>query len=128
MMGNLRLPPSGERGSVLLETLVAMVVLVVAGSACLGIARAAVQHASEIEQREREMEIAERVLTATVLLDEADLDRRLGLRTVGELEVQVQRPRRGLYRIGVALSRQPDRELLATLVFRPGLPVAESVR
>ena len=61
---------------------------------------------------------ADRVLSAVTLLAADDLDRRLGSHPVGEFVVDVQRPRRFLYRIAVAEGDAPARMLLVTVVAR----------
>ncbi len=107
-----------RRGAVLIEVLAAVAILAVAG---LGTVRylAAVLDA-EARQHDREAEIgrAERLLVATGLLRQDELEQRLGARHSGGFLVWVDRPEPFLFRIGVSSVAEPERELLATLVYR----------
>ena len=102
----------------LLEVLVAIALL---GGAGLGIvaalrqAVAAERAAAEAEQR---LAAADRVLAALTLLHTAELDQRIGARTIGEFEVRIARPRPGLYRLALLPRDGSGQELLATLVAR----------
>ncbi|MBK6781277.1 MAG: hypothetical protein IPG75_17355 [Gemmatimonadetes bacterium] len=69
---------------------------------------------AESARAERVLDEADRVLSAFALLAADDLDRRLGSHPVGEFVVDVQRPRRSLYRIAVADGDAPGRMLLVT--------------
>jgi len=111
-----------RRGSALIEVLVALVVLSAAGVSTLGYLTAFVDAQARLQQREAELLRADRLLTATALLDRADLDLRLGVRTVGDLVVSVNRPQPALYRIAVSPATVPEAELLVTVVFRPESP------
>jgi type II secretory pathway component PulJ len=111
-----------ERGAALLEVLVALVIVVTVGVSAVAVTSASLFQEGHARERERLVRTADRVLSAYVLLTRADLDRRLGRREVGELMVEVQRPEPTLYRISVGTSRNPDAELLMTLVHRSGQP------
>src|SRR2546425_12251211 len=108
----------GEKGVALLEVLIALVILMTAGVALVGLVGAGLRGEAEARGRERELAEEERVLTAMTLLRREDLDRRLGRHGVGELVVDVQRPERTLYRIAVAQDRSPQVEELVTVVYR----------
>ena len=109
-----------ERGAVLLEVLVALTILTVAGLSLVGLLGAAVHAEQGARERERVLASEERVLAAMTLLTRADLDRRLGRHDVGEFAVDVQRLERTLYRIAIAQGRSARVEDLVTVVFRRG--------
>lgn len=105
-----------RRGALLLEVLAALTIFGSAAVATLSL----LSQLGESERRARAEELrladADRLLTAYSLLARADLDLRLGARTVGAWVVEVQRPTPALYRITVGDSSGVD---LATLVHRP---------
>jgi hypothetical protein len=111
--------PSERRGAALLETLVALLVLALAGGGLVARVNATLREEAALRTRERTAAAADRVLTATTLLTRAELDRRLGARQVGEFLVEVQRPTLTLYRIAVAEAAFPAVEILVTVVHRP---------
>ena|SRR5438445_4948655 len=108
----------GNRGVALLEVLVALVVLASAGLSVAGLVSAGLRSEHDARTREHTLAIEERVLTALVLLQRGDLDRRLGRHPLGELVVDVERPEPTLYRIAVAQSTSPEVEDLVTVVYR----------
>jgi len=91
-----------ERGVVLVEVLVAVLILGIAGLALMELCGSGLRATMAAETREREQADAERLLTAYTLLKRNELDQRLGDRRVGEYVVNVQRPERELYRIAIA--------------------------
>lgn len=109
----------GERGMTLIEVLAALAILAAGGSALVATLAAAMREERHSRMEEQMLDAASRVLTATSLLSKADLDRRLGERTVGEFVVRVGRPEAALYRVGVAEQRSPELELLTTVLYRP---------
>jgi len=110
---------SGRRGFALLEVLIALVILSLAGvSATLYVAELLRQE-TELIAREAEMEEAERILGELWVMDQAALSRRLGIRQVGFYLTRVGRPEAGLFRISVASQARPGAELLVTVVYRP---------
>ncbi len=110
--------PRGERGVALLEVLVALAILGVAGLSCLELVDAGTRAVGTARQRERELADEERLLAASTLLRREDLDRRLGVRSVGPYVVNVQRPERTLYRIALRRQAAQDVEDLVTVVYR----------
>lgn len=108
-----------ERGMTLIEVLAALVLLTTAGIALIGTLGAAVRAERQAEAEERATDGASRLLAALSLLSRADLDRRLGERTVGQFVIRVQRPEPVLYRVSLADPAAPAVELLATVVYRP---------
>ena len=115
-------PPmrGGERGAALLEALVALAILAVAGVSLIGLLVDTERGESAFELREVRSEGAEQLLTRLSLEDKRGLDIRLGRRSVGEFVTDVQRPEPEFYRLAVADSLAPDAPLLVTVVFRPG--------
>jgi type II secretory pathway component PulJ len=107
-----------DRGAALLEVLVALTILTVAGLSLVGLLSAGVRAEQDARERERVLADEERVLAAMTLLTRADLDRRLGRHEVGEFVVDVQRPERTLYRIAIGQPSAAHVEDLVTVVFR----------
>jgi type II secretory pathway component PulJ len=108
-----------ERGTLLLEALLALVVVATVSVAAL----AGVHEALLSEQRhlhgEESMASAERLMTEAVLLDRGALEQRIGMRRVGSHVLSIQRPRPTLFRVAVADTAHPEREELVTLLYRP---------
>lgn len=108
-----------KRGVVLLEVLVAIVVLTIGGLALVESVDAGLQAERGARRRETVLAAEERLLSAMTLLKRAELDQRIGRRTIGEFLVDVQRPEPMLYRIAVLESDAPLVEDLVTVVYRP---------
>jgi prepilin-type N-terminal cleavage/methylation domain-containing protein len=109
---------SRRRGVALLEVLVAITVLGIAGGAIGGLIREAMAAERFALLEERVLASADRVLIAMSLLGRSELDQRIGRHAVGEFSVEVQRPRPTLYRIAIAPIGAPDVPLLITVVHR----------
>ena len=107
-----------ERGIALLEVLVAIMILGVAGVELVGLITAGTGAVGTARVRERVLADEERLVTAYTLLGRSDLDRRMGRREVGPYVVKIQCPERTLYRIALARTETPDVEDLVTVVFR----------
>jgi type II secretory pathway component PulJ len=105
-----------ERGAVLLETVVALAILLAAGVSLVSLLGASLANETELARREAEVRELDRLLTAMTLLDRTELDRRLGRHSAGRLVTEVERPEPGLYRMSVG---QPNGEALVTVVYRP---------
>lgn len=108
----------GRRGAVLLEAMVAMVILMVAGTAAVTMvaeSAAAVARAREADERMRR---ADAFLHAASLWTRDDLDRRLGSRPQGPWTMNVQRPSPTLYEV-VLWDSAGGPVLLRTSLFRP---------
>jgi prepilin-type N-terminal cleavage/methylation domain-containing protein len=108
-----------RRGVALLEVLIAIAILGIAGGAIGALLREAIMAERHARIEERTMAEADRVLTALVLLDRAELDRRIGRHPVGEFSVEVERPRATLYRIAVGRVELPEAPLVVTVAYRP---------
>jgi type II secretory pathway pseudopilin PulG len=107
-----------EGGVALLETLVALAILLGAGLALLQLVSAGLAAERDARERERVLAVEERVLTALTLLKRDELDRRLGRHPIGELVADIERPERTLYRIAVVQAQSPQVEDLVTVVHR----------
>lgn len=114
----------GERGMVLLEVVVALAILSLAGLGLIELVAAHTNALGRAATRERVLWDEERLLTAHVLLQTSDLDLRLGTRDIGPYVVTVQRPEPHLYRVGVGRRQTPPVEDLVTVVYRRGSPSA----
>lgn len=108
-------------GAILLEAIVALVILAVAGTAAVTL----VSQSSDAVRRARiadaEMREASAFLHAVALWPREDLDRRLGERPQGRWKLIVQRPVPTLYEV-VLTDSAVSRELLRTTLFRPEPP------
>lgn len=109
----------GERGGVLLEVLVALVILATAGASLVTLVADATHAVQDAKEREARFHDAVGVMTRLSLRDRQGLDIRLGRRPDGGLITDVRRPRPGLYRLAVSDSLAPDLELLVTIVQQP---------
>ncbi|HEV8356904.1 MAG TPA: type II secretion system protein [Gemmatimonadales bacterium] len=109
-----------NRGSALLEAIVALAIVSVAGLSMLELVSASQRERNRLDDYERLVAGADRVLTAMVLLTRQDLDRRLGTHAVAAYAVNVTRPEMTLYRIAVGDSLAPEVELLTTVVYHEG--------
>jgi type II secretory pathway pseudopilin PulG len=103
----------------LLETLIALAILSVAGLSVVALVDSLIGAQAEAVQREATLTTAGRVLAAATLLWREELDQRLGSREVGEFVLAVQRPEKTLYRIAISEQAVPAVELLVTVVYRP---------
>ena len=110
--------PRSNRGVALLEVLVALAILSLAGLALLDLVSGGLRAERDARDREGVLAVEERVLTALALLNRGEFDRRLGSRPLGELIVDIQRPERTLYRIAIAQARSRQVEDLVTVVYR----------
>lgn len=118
----MRIEPWNRRGAMLLEAIVALAVVSVAGLSMLALVGAVQRDQTRTTLAEQTLVSADRIMTAMVLLTGQDLDRRLGSHGVGAFAVDVERPERSLYRIAIADTAASRSELLATVVYRPPVP------
>jgi type II secretory pathway pseudopilin PulG len=108
-----------SRGAALLEVLVALVIVALAGTAVVGTLTAGLDAEGAARARERRLAAAERVLAATTLLRRGELDQRIGDHVVGEFVVRIQRPERSLYRVAIADPASGVEELVTVAFRRP---------
>jgi type II secretory pathway component PulJ len=109
---------SADRGIALLEVLVAVVILTIAGLSLVTLVAQATASTAAARDREAEQADEDRLLAATTLLTRQDLDLRLGSRDVGPYTVTVARPEPTLYRIAVGREPVATVEDLVTVVYR----------
>jgi len=107
-----------ERGVVLLEVLVAVVILATAGIGLVEVVGAGLGAERDARLRESTLATEERLLSALTLLNRKELDQRIGRRRIAEFIVDVQRPERTLYRIALLQEQSPQVEDLVTVVYR----------
>jgi hypothetical protein len=107
-----------RHGAVLIEALVAIAILSVAGLSAIEYVVAVQEAHARSVTRERDLARAERLLTATVLLSQRELEQRLGIRSADDFLVWIDRPEPFLFRVGISAPERPKAELLATLVYR----------
>ena len=108
-----------RHGVALLETLIALAILSIAGLSVVVLVDSLIRAQAEAVKREETITTAGRVLAAVTLLRREELDQRLGSRELGEFVLGIQRPERSLYRIAISEEAFPAVELLATVVYRP---------
>ena len=114
----------GRRGAVLLEAMVAVVILAVAGTAAATLVGQSADVVRRAREADREARAASAFLHAVSLWTREDLDRRLGERPQGDWRLQVQRPAPTLYEV-VLLDSAATHEILRTSLFRPEPPRPE---
>ena len=107
-----------ERGVVLLEVLVAVVILATAGIGLVELVGSGLRAERDARLRERTLGTEDRLLSALTLLNRKELDQRIGRRRIGEFIVDVQRPEKTLYRIALLQESSPQVEDLVTVVYR----------
>src|ERR1043165_4643682 len=104
-----------DRGIVLLEVLVAVVILATAGIALTELVGADLRAERDARSREATLASEERLLAAHTLLTRTELDQRLGRRAIGEFLIDIQRPEPALYRIAVLQQGARNVEDLGTV-------------
>lgn len=108
----------GRSGSVLLESLVALTMVVTAGVALLSLMQAGMRSETRIASEERTYEEATTLLGALSLLNTKDLDQRIGGATIGRFALSVTRPEPSVYRVSLARASNAEKELVVTLLYR----------
>jgi type II secretory pathway pseudopilin PulG len=108
----------GRRGAVLLETMVAVVVLAVAGTTAVTMAAQSADAVRRARAADEEMRAASAFLHAVALWPREDLDRRLGTREQGDWRLRILRPDPTLYEVALTDSTG-TRVLLRTSLHRP---------
>jgi type II secretory pathway pseudopilin PulG len=105
-------------GVVLLEALVALTIIAVAGLATVAIVQQGMDGVRRAQASEAEFRQASAFMEAIALWPRGDLDRHLGDRSEGPWRLVIDRPAPTLYLVALtdSLSR---RELLRTALYRP---------
>lgn len=106
------MPPRTNAGFSLLEVLIALSIVSIAGLAAISKVGAAGTTLREVARREAEMEAAHNLLATAMTWSRRELDQRLGSTRSGAFVLSVSRPRSGLYRLAV----RSDHDLLVTVV------------
>jgi type II secretory pathway pseudopilin PulG len=109
-----------ERGAALLEVLVALTILTVAGVSAITMASGAAQTMRKAREADVEMRKASTFFEAVALWSRADLDRHLGERAQGSWLMRVDRVDPVFYVVSLTDSAS-QRTLLETALFRPEL-------
>lgn len=107
-------------GIILIEALIALTILSVAGMAMLSLARATSKSVLRALASEGEINRASALLDAVTLWSREDLDRHLGTRHEGPWLMHVDRADRFIYDISLRDSTD-HYELLRTMLYRPEL-------
>ena len=107
-----------DRGVVLLEVMVALVILATAGIALVETVGAGLRAERDARECENTLAAEERLLAALTLLNRREFDQRIGRREIGEFVVDIQRPEGTLYRIALLQKQSLQVEDLVTVVYR----------
>lgn len=107
-------------GLTLIEALIALTILSVAGIAMLSLARATSNSVLRALSAEAEINQASALLDAVTLWSREDLDRHLGTRQQGPWLMHVDRDDRFIYEVSLRDSTD-HHELLRTMLYRPEL-------
>lgn len=109
---------SSDAGGTLLEVVVALTILVVAGTASVSLVAQATRAVESARAEDRDLRAASEFLGAVSLWPKKDLDRRLGSHRQGPWSLRIHRPEPAVY--AVTLSDTLTSELLLeTAFFRP---------
>lgn len=103
-------------GFTLLEVLVALAIVSIAGLAVISQVGMASAMLREVARQEAEMEGAQNLMATAMTWSRRELDQRLGSIRVDPLYMSVSRSRPGLYRLAI----HSDYELLVTVVHMEG--------
>lgn len=106
-----------SQGAVLLEAMVALAVLATVGSAAAWTAAESIHAVARVHEREAQLHVADRLLTAVSLWPREDLNRHLGTTKQGPFRMRIDRQRSTLYTVTLADSAT-GKVLLHTSFFR----------
>lgn len=107
------------RGVALLEVLVALVIVVVAGAATYEELEARIRYRRELLVLEQQVEAAAAILAKLSLYGRRELEQRVGAHPFGGLAATISRPEPDLFRAAVAARTATTSELLVTVLYRP---------
>jgi hypothetical protein len=113
-----------RKGAVLLEAIVALVILAVAGTSAVTLVSQSADAVRRARVADVEMREANAFFHAVALWTRDDLDRRLGEREQGRWKLIIQRPTPTLYEV-VLTDSAVAHEILRTTLFRPEPPEPE---
>lgn len=109
-------PTPARRGAALLEAIVALALLSIAGLALMGIAVEATRAIESIAESERRLRDAGRLLDAVSLWSRVELDQRLGERPQGEMRLRISRVDAELYSVQLFAAGETEPLLVTTLL------------
>ena len=112
-----------RHGAVLLEAIVALTILAIAGAAVVALAVDSARAIERAATADADAQRASALLDAVALWPREDLDRHLGTRDEGPWRMTVGRPTPTLYTVALADSSE-RRVLLSTVLFRAEPPHA----
>ena len=107
-----------RHGVALLESLIAMSIVAIAGLALLSLATEAMKRTSDAQAADNESREASAFLDAVSLWTRTELEQRVGTRPQGRFALTVQRPGPSRFHLSLADSAR-SRELLTTMLYRP---------
>jgi type II secretory pathway pseudopilin PulG len=110
--------PRGRAGVALLEAIVALTILAVAGVSAMVMASESARAVRRAREADTDVRGASAFLDAVSLWTRADLDRHLGSRVEGPWRLRIDRPTATLYTVALTDSAGGP-ELLRTALFRP---------
>jgi prepilin-type N-terminal cleavage/methylation domain-containing protein len=113
-----------RRGVVLLEVLVAVAILGIAGAAMVVLAIDSGQAIHRAREESERLSNASRFLDKVALWERSDLDQRLGTRRQGPWRLRIDHPSLNLYLASLSDS-VGERVLLETALFRPDIASTE---
>jgi type II secretory pathway pseudopilin PulG len=105
-----------ESGAVLLEVIVALAILAIAGTSALMMASESARAVAHVRAQGEALQAASTFMDAVALWPRADLDRRLGVHPQGDWRLRIDRTDRRIY--VVTLSDSGGVELIQTSLFR----------
>ena len=109
--------PRVRRGAVLLEAIVALTILAIAGAVIVALAADSARAIERAASADAATRRASAFLDAVALWPREDLDRHLGARPEGEWKLIVERPTQTLYTVTLADSTA-TKTILRTTLFR----------
>jgi type II secretory pathway pseudopilin PulG len=115
---------SRDSGIALLEVLIALTIITVAGLAASIVAQQAAESVRRAEAADANIREASAFLDAVALWSRQDLDRHLGDRPEGSWRLRLDRPVPTLYLVSLTDSTD-TRTLLRTALYRPMPPSAQ---
>ena len=111
---------TNRTGTVLLEVMLALGILAIAGGALLALTSENSRALAGAGASDERIQRADDFMAVVSLWNAEDLDRRLGVRRQGPWLLTIQRSRPALY--DVVLMDSASRPVLATALFRPAAP------
>ncbi len=108
-----------RRGLTLLEVVVALTIVTIAGGALVGRVGGAIRQIRLLDAEEKRIDSAHQVLAGLSQLRRAELDRRIGEYPTSGFIASIQRPDPELYRVALLEPEPAGRTLVVTVLYRP---------